>query len=607
MKGCRIKSAVFLLPAVLTIFGCAKISAPSGGPRDREPPIITRCVPPVGTTNFSDKEIVITFNEYVVLDKITEKFMASPPLGKRPEISIRGKSVRIRFDEELRDSSTYTFYFQDAIRDLNENNPIDNYQYFFSTGPVIDSLSVTGNLYQAYDLEIPELTMVLLYNQLHDSAVIKVLPDYITRVEKNGEFRIDNVRPGKYRIYALKDLDNSKNYNLPDEEFAFLKDTLDINPTKNYLPVKKDTTVKKDTAVVVNRKKEPTILPPVEGEYKLILFRAENKVRYLTSSDRKLPYHLIYTLSLPPDSLAFDISIPDAGKDSYFIEKSKNNDSITVWLTDSSLYSRQIINTVVNYPFTDTLGFVGTKSDTIMMRYLAPQASRTRRTVVPKRNQYRINSNIKSGSLKPGRQMILTSPTPFRPPDTSRLSLFEVQKDERISIPFNLAKDNLNACRYYLTAELQQGNNYLFVADSAAFGSIYGEYNDSTAIKFSIIPREMLGKLIVNLKNYPGNKIIHLLDNNEKLVKEAYPETDDKLEFPYLDKGLYRLRIIYDINGDRKWTTGDFSTGRQPEPVSYYPGEIEIKVNWEITQDWDIGLQNFKDFKLTNVAKGVKH
>ena len=78
------------------------------------------------------------------------------------------------------------------------------------------------------------------------------------------------------------------------------------------------------------------------------------------------------------------------------------------------------------------------------------------------------------------------------------------------------------------------------------------------------------------------------------------------MEFPYLDKGFYRARVIYDLNGDGKWTTGDFNTHRQPEPVSYYPSEIEIKENWEITQDWDISLTNTKDFKLTSASKGKR-
>ena len=81
-------------------------------------------------------------------------------------------------------------------------------------------------------------------------------------------------------------------------------------------------------------------------------------------------------------------------------------------------------------------------------------------------------------------------------------------------------------------------------------------------------------------------------------------EKNGKLEFPLLETGTYRVRVIYDLNNDGKWTTGDFATGLQPEPVSYYPGEIEIKTGFYVEQDWDIGVKHFKDIKLKAKKKG---
>ncbi|MGB8490206.1 MAG: Ig-like domain-containing protein, partial [Bacteroidales bacterium] len=145
MKERLFRFLLLLLGGYLLVSGCAKMNTPTGGPKDREAPKITNSVPPNGTVNFKSSEVVITFNEYVVLDKINEKFMVSPPMKRKPKVFTRGKSVHIQLFDKLRDSTTYTFYFQDAIRDLNEGNPISNYQFVLSTGPVIDSLSVTGN------------------------------------------------------------------------------------------------------------------------------------------------------------------------------------------------------------------------------------------------------------------------------------------------------------------------------------------------------------------------------------------------------------------------------------------------------------------------------
>lgn len=578
---------------LLIISGCAKVSSPSGGPRDREPPVILKSEPLPGTKNYRGKEIVVTFNEYIILDKINEKFMVSPPVKTKPRIFIRGKSLHVQFLDELKDSTTYTLYFQDAIRDLNEGNPIDNYQHVFSTGPVIDSLSVTGNVYSAFNLEVPENVLVLLYKSLADSSVRKQLPDYITRVEKNGQFRIDNVSGGKYRLYALKDADNSKNYNLPNEEFAFLNEPVLINPDKNYMPVSKDS-VKVKSAEQIKTEK-----PPVEGEFRLLLFESEKKQRYLTSSGRKMPYQFVYTLSLPPDSMVFELQIQDAPSDSYFVEKNAARDTITVWLTDSTLYSKPQIETIVTFPFTDTLGIDTYKTDTIIMRYLAPRAPR----VKARRNPYRFSTGITSGSYAPVNYIYFKSETPFRQPDTSRIFLFEMLKDDKVRMPYNIYRDTSNSCLCVMTADLQQGKSYLFIADSAAFGNIYGENNDSTAIRFNVRLPDSYGKLTVTTENYEGSVIVQLLGSDEKLVREVRMNKPGSIEFPFLEKGLYRLKVIYDLNGDGEWTTGDFFTGRQPEPVSYYPSELDVKVNWEINQTWDIGRMNYKEHKLRRAQK----
>jgi Bacterial Ig-like domain len=616
----RMINRLFLISALIIIISaCAKISSPSGGPRDRLPPVVVKSDPVNGARNFRGNKLAIVFNEYVVLDNISEKFMVSPPMKKKPRVFIKGKGVDVEFDDKLKDSTTYTFYFQDAIKDLNEGNVLQNYQFVLSTGPVIDSLSVTGNIYKSFNLEVPEKTLVLMYRELADSAVVKHIPEYISRVDLNGYFRIDNVRPGTYRLYGLKDLDNSKNYNSLDEEFAFMDSTVVITPEKNFIPpppVVKDTTIikkginkkaasVKDTTTVrkgVNKEPEPVTLI---GEYRLFQFAAQKKLHYLSKSNRDLKYQMLYILSLPPDSMKFEFYIPGVDNKAYFSEPSRNRDSLKIWLTDSSLYSKPQIETIVRYPYTDTLGTLGYKQDTILMRFLPPRAPRV---IKIKRTVFTFESNILSGSLKPGQTIVFNSKTPFRQPDLSRIHLYELVQATRQNVPFQLVKDSTNSCKYYLKTKLAEGKKYLFIADSASFGNIYNEYSDSIGVKFSIKDSELYSKLTLEVKNYKGDRIIQLLDKTEKLVAETYMKKDGKVVFPLLETGFYRVRVIYDLNGDGKWTTGNFTAGRQPEPVSYYPGEIEFKPGWELefTDDkaWDIGVKNFKDPKLMEKKKG---
>ena len=583
------KSLKVILPfaaALAIAVSCAKISAPTGGPRDKEPPFTVESKPVAGALNFQGRSVEITFNEYIALDNINDKFMVSPPVRKKPQIYVRGKSIMVDFEEDLADSTTYTLYFQDAIKDINESNILNDFQFVFSTGPVLDSLSVTGNAYEAYTLEVPDKALILLYNNLADSAVMKTLPAYISGIDRNGYFTISNVAPGKYRLYALVDEDNSKNYNLESEKFAFLDSVIAVTPEKNYIPPQKD-------SVIVNKVTgKKTEVPLKTGTYSLYLFQAARKNHYLASSNREMKYKLNYVLSLPPDTMKFSFSIAESAGEGYYIERSMNKDSIRVWISDSTLYELPRLTTLITYPFTDTLGITGYKKDTVIMRYTAPRPARNLKV---KRTPFTFNSTISAGNLKPGQKIAFDALTPFRAPDTSRIRLYEVADSVRKRLAFSLSADSMNSCRYTMNASLRQGKQYLLIADSESFGNIFGEYSDSTGIRFSIKDPESYNKLSLDISGFSGKRIVQLLKSDEKPAGEIISDKDGKVLFPLLDVGKYRVRLIYDLNGDGKWTTGEFSLYRQPEPVTYYFQEIDLKSGWNADNAWDVSIRNSKD------------
>lgn len=594
----HIQLLIFLL-----LYSCAKVGMPTGGPRDREPPVVVSTVPRALSTNYSGYKIEITLNEYVVLDNINENLLVSPPSKKNPKVWIKGKTVIAEFEEDLKDSTTYTFNFQNAIKDLNEGNILQDYQFVFSTGPVLDSLSVTGNVYYAENLEVPEKVFVLMHRNLADSSVKKQLPDYIGLIDRNGYFRISNVRPGSYRLYALKDADNNNRYNLKDEEFAFMDSALEITADSNWLPIVKDTVVVPKTTPAVRRdpgaKEQDTIV--LTGKNKLMLFTEAPTARYLKSSERKMKYQLEYVLSLPPDTLDFDFEIPDTGKESYLVEMSRLKDTMVVWLTDSTLYNQNLIATYLKYPSLDSAEMIVYKQDTVQMRFIAPRT--TRAPIIKKPAALTIFNNTAAGMIKPGQEIIFRSETPLLPPDTSKIRLYDVTKKDTLPVPCYFIRDSLTATRYLFKADILPENKYFFVADSAAFSNYYGEHSDSIGLRLSMKPADSYGALKFNIINGDGDMIIQLLDKSEKLVREDKRNGDGIIDFPLMEPGSYRAKIIFDLNGDGKWTSGDFTAGRLPEPVSYYPAEIEVKVKFELEQDWDVAVRNLKDVKMRTVRR----
>ena len=609
------KAQQFITLLVLMIVGaCAKISSPSGGIKDRIPPKVVESEPADGAVNFKGDRIIITFDEYVTLDNINEKFMVSPPMKQKPKVYTRGKSVRIDYQDKLRDSTTYAFYFMDAIRDLNEGNILPNYKIAVSTGSFIDSLSVTGNVYISPSLRAPEATTVLLFHNPEDTAVVKLFPDYLSRIDDKGYFRIDNVREGKYRLYALKDDDNSKNYNRAEEPFGFIDSIITVTPENNYLPPEPDTTqllplaVKKKVAPAPVRitkttasanKKPEEIIPEKTGEYTIIMFEARKTNHYLANTSRSKSYKLTYILSIPPDTMKFDFRFEDLPDTGYFIERSMYRDTITVWLTDSSLYSKTLLNTIIKYPFTDTLKVNGYKQDTVPMRFTFPKAPRGG----VKKTMLALQNNITGGTLKPGQKIIFRAETPLRDPDTSRIRLYEILEKKRQAIPYSFSRDTSSSGKLTLNAKFGEGKQYLFIADSASISDIYNEHIDSTGIRFSVRQASSYSKLELDISNSGGRSIIQLLDNNEKLLQQAIIEEDGKLTFSLLEKGSYEVRAISDLNGDGKWTTGDFFERRQPEPVTYFPKIIEIPEGWDANEKWDLSQKNFKSQILRTKPK----
>ena len=216
---------VAALAWIVIISSCANQGMPTGGPRDSIPPVLTGTQPAHKSLNFDGDEIRLTFNEYIDPSDISEALVVSPPLTKRPIVRTKSKTLIVQFNEELRDSVTYSLDFKNSIVDNNEQNPYEGMRFSFSTGDVFDTLRIAGKVLNGFNLEAVENTLVALHKNLHDSAVFRIIPDYIAKTDKNGLFMIDNIAPGSYHIFSINDANNDMLYNEGAEEIAFL-DTL---------------------------------------------------------------------------------------------------------------------------------------------------------------------------------------------------------------------------------------------------------------------------------------------------------------------------------------------------------------------------------------------
>ena len=210
-----------LLLLLLFFSSCANRGiGPQGGPKDTIPPRMVKEQPLNQSVNFHGKKIEITFNEYLQLDNIQQNLLVSPPQQVSPIVKAVGKKVTVEMQEDLIDSTTYTLDFGNAICDYTEKNPMRGYVFAFSTGDRIDSMEVYGRVANAEDLNPVSGLMVGLQANLHDSAFSTLPFTRVARSDSLGEFGIQNLRNGIYRLYALQDQSRDFLYQ-PGEGLAF--------------------------------------------------------------------------------------------------------------------------------------------------------------------------------------------------------------------------------------------------------------------------------------------------------------------------------------------------------------------------------------------------
>ncbi|MBL7701493.1 MAG: Ig-like domain-containing protein [Ferruginibacter sp.] len=225
MRPSQIIFSLFIISLlyIITIgnMGCGQVGMPTGGPKDSIPPRLVNASPALQSTNVTRNTITLTFNEYIELKEPQTNVLISPLPKKQPSVDFKLKTVTVKLKDTLLPNTTYSINFGNAIVDNNEGNPLKDFVYVFSTGPQIDSFTVSGKVIIAETGKTDSTLLALLYRKTDDSAVRKNRPDYAARLSGDGSFTFVNLPAGNFNIYALKDGDGGKTYNSKKEIFAF--------------------------------------------------------------------------------------------------------------------------------------------------------------------------------------------------------------------------------------------------------------------------------------------------------------------------------------------------------------------------------------------------
>lgn len=589
-----------MLLAAFLLGSCARMGQPDGGWYDETPPRIMGAAPADKGTNVKNRKISIFFDEFIQIENATEKVVVSPPQLETPEIVASGKRIKIELLDSLKPNTTYTIDFSDAITDNNENNPLGNYTYSFSTGDAIDTLEVSGKVLQAKDLEPVKGILVGLYSDLSDTAFTTKPMLRVSRTDGSGRFVIKGVAPGTYRVYALQDADGNYLFNQKSEMLAFSQEKI----VPSFKPdVRQDTTWIDSLRIKsIDRVGYTHFLPDD------IVLRAFNEVmtdRYFLKAERREPesFTLFYSYGGEmPQVRGLNFQSDDA----FIIESTEKQDTITYWLKDTALVNQDTLRVELTYHMTDSLGKLVEQIDTldilsrISYEKRLKDLEREREEWQKKQDRAKkrgepydsimppkaLAIGVKAPSeLDPDKNIPFTFNTPLASVDTAAIHLYS--KHDTLWYNAPLEFNHVRGREYELRGEWRPDIEYSLEIDSAAFVDIYGKVSPPFKQGFKVKSFDDYGTLLLNIPTMTDTTIVvQLLDAGDKIIKEV-TTNQGVAEFYYVSPSTYYVRMYIDSNRNGEWDTGLYSANRQPETVYYFPKEIEIRAKWDFTETWN--------------------
>lgn len=603
----RVKQVVLgaVSAAMLTVimYSCANIGNPDGGVYDEEPPKFIRSTPLMGALNNAKTKVTLEFDEYIKLEKASEKVVVSPPQVEMPEIKQNGKKITVDLKDSLKANTTYTIDFSDAIVDNNEGNPLGNFAFTFSTGNVIDTMEVSGTLLEASSLEPVKGILVGLHSNLADSAFTKLPLDRVARTDSRGRFNIRGIAPGTYRIFGLQDMDQNFAFNQKSEALAY-NDSLII---PRFEERTRHDTIWQDTLTIdtIMAKQYTHYLP---DHVLLRSFKEINNIQYLTKNERLTPQKFTLYFTAPADTLPTITGLNFSEKDAFLIEKTIKNDTINYWIKDSLLYKKDTLTMSVDYLYTDTLGVLVPRTDTLHLatkKYKGteqPKKKKKKKDDVPEPTVFLpVNADAPS-VMDVYKNIHLNFEEPIAYYDSAAIHLQQKVDTVWTDVSFIFQRDTSQLRSFELLANWEPGTEYKFTVDSTAFHGLYGLFTNKIEQTLKVRTLEEYGAVFFNVPGADSIAFVELLDGQDKPIRRA-SVIDKQADFYYLNPGKYYARLVNDTNGNGVWDTGNYEMKRQPEMVYYYPQELELKANWELEQDWDVNAVPLDRQKPDNLKK----
>ena len=530
-KKCHFLIAVFTLFSLIAlIFGCANRQLPQGGPRDHDPPKLLKATPLNMTRYFNAKEIDLEFDEFFKLANSYSEITMSPATAKAPEYTVKKKTLVVKLRDTLEKNTTYVINFGKAIADVNEGNILKNFTYVFSTGPHIDSLSISGSVINTQTQQKEKDVTVMLFTLKQDSLLFgKKKPTIYTSTDTAGNFSLNNLHADDYRIYALKEASPNKIYDNDNELIAFNKKVIHLTT---------------DT-----------------GNIQLKLFKQTPEKFRLVDRRFDPDGKMFFTFNRPLDNPSLIIHYPTDFDAQKIVDISKTKDTAILYMRNMAFDSLSL-----------SVRENGKPLDTIFMRKGKKESFQRSLTFL-----YNISND---GKLKPGTDLIVKANLPV---DSFDPSLISLKEDSTDVTNFTVEKDTANPRLFKINYRWKQVDNYALTFEENAFTDIYGDKNKRSVKKFTVDKPEnySLLTLAVTVPDTGKSYVVELLNEQRVLLRADVITKNTSLVYKNYLTGKYRVSVIYDTNHNGRWDSGNVKRKAQPENIWVDDDVITLRPNWE--------------------------
>lgn len=527
----------FLSLGVSLVFlqSCAQMASPPGGKKDTLAPVVINSIPLNKSKNYKGKKIELNFNEYVAIKNLNQELLITPSIGNY-ETRIRPMGLTLVLDSTLKDSTTYTFNFRNAIEDVAEQNKGKNIKLVFSTSNSIDSLKIGGRVNYLLTNKKANNVTVGLYPYTDTLSIDKAKPYYFVRTDTSGIYALENLAAGKYYMAAFEDANNNLLYNSAKEPVDFI--------TEAFIDLRKNET--RDFKIALQNQ-DPLKLSKTTTTAKTVLYEFNRGLA------------------------AAELRFSSTEKPIYQIENNRN----------LRIYAG-------NLNKTDTLKIEAALEDSIGRKYDLSFKAKFRELVKkekPETIPLGFDVFPKAGTLIVATDSVLIIfPKPITQWDSKKVHILTENEDD---LTFPDEAFSWNKFQNILTIK----SDFLPLVDKFALSlaktAFVGPEADSTQEFKQLITRldpEETGSIEGGFKT-SGNYIYQLLksDNFEKAYEQKRTNT---CFFQNIQPGTYILRAIVDTNKNGRWDIGNFKTKTKPEPIYYFDTKIKLKANFQLSDLW---------------------